>query len=145
MAEASGLPLLLASGGGTSAESSGFEGVFIQSRSSGLAVSRIKRRVLGGQLLPHAPDALRSAVEPRVKPASHAPRRPAPAAVEFAVVLIRFSSAETSFYSSTRDYSFAGRPAGSHALGQLLALPLASLALWGPGACSSLEEVWLLE
>lgn len=81
-------------------ESSGFEGVFIQSWSWGLAVSRIKRRVLlvlGGQLLPHAPDAQRSAVELWVKPASHAPRRPAPAAVEFAVVLIRFSSAETSF------------------------------------------------
>lgn len=72
-------------------ESSGFEGVFIQSGSWGLAASRAKRRVLlvlGGRLLPHAPKALRSAVEPWVLTASHAPRRPAPAALEFAVVLI---------------------------------------------------------
>lgn len=139
MAEASGLPLLLASGGGTSAVS--LADLRASTSSPGARVwlcpesSGVCSWCWAGSFCLHAPDAQRSAVEPWVKLASHAPRRPAPAAVEFAVVLIRFSSAETSFYSSTRDYSFAGRPPGSHTLGQLLALPLASLALWVPGAC----------
>lgn len=92
--------------------------------------------VLGGHLRPHGPDAQRSAVEPGVKPAV-----PRPSPTRAGCLGVRcgpdwFSSAETSFSSSCRHCSFAGSPPQSHALGQLLALPLASLALWGPGAGS---------
>lgn len=122
MAPTSGLPLHIASGGGTSALS--LAGLLASSSSSGAGVRLL---LLGGQLRPHAPDAPPSAVGPWVKSATPL--------VDLAGCLgVRcgpdwFSSAETSFSSSSRDCSSVVFLPGSRSLDQLLALPLASFAL----------------